>query len=221
MKKLVSDFALKCAYLFFPSILAEEDETTVEATNNDEEEKGKVVKLSRSRGPLVTLYRFWNRKNTDHFYTTNPAKYCLDGYKSRGSLCKRYRDYRYAKNVGRIYKRRYGKVKTLKLYLIRFLYTGNIVYPLYRAYNSRIRDHFYTTNCQEVLRAQKHGWKYQGVEGYCFKQYLPGINSPLYRYWRPGKDHFYTTNRNMRYWGMASSVARKYKYEGVACYVVI
>ena len=92
------------------------------------------------------------------------------------------------------------------------------VVPLYRYWNAGIRDHFYTTNFKE-LRRGAGGRAYEGIQGYCFKYFLPGLNRPLYRYWN-GKDHFYTTNAAET--GTTTHGARGkhgYTFEGITCYV--
>ena len=63
--------------------------------------------------------------------------------------------------------------------------------PLYRYWNPRIVDHFYTANYNE-LRRGNHNWKYEGVQCRLLRHRYSGT-VPLYRYWS-GRDHFYTTN---------------------------
>jgi len=67
---------------------------------------------------------------------------------------------------------------------------------LFRYWNTRLGDHFYTTNWNE-LEAGGQGWVYEGVQCYIFPNPAPG-STPLFRYWKGGdiKDHFYTTNWN-------------------------
>uniref|UniRef100_A0A1X7UWI2 DUF5648 domain-containing protein n=1 Tax=Amphimedon queenslandica TaxID=400682 RepID=A0A1X7UWI2_AMPQE len=146
---------------------------------------------------LVPLYRYHLSSGNDHFYTTNPHEI---GTTRPGTLG-RY-GYRSQGTVGKIYNRR----------------AGPDVVPLFRYWNSGIKDHFYTTNFNE-LACGAHGWKYEGIQGYCFKDYLPGINHPLYRYWS-GNDHFYTTNPHEI--GTTTPGAKGkhgYTSEGITCYV--
>lgn len=115
---------------------------------------------------LIPLYRYWNSRITDHFYTTNIneigtatlGQIGKHGYKSEGVVC----------------------------------YVPSPV-PLHRYWNSKIGDHFYTTNYNE-LRSGKNGWTYEGIQAKILSYQQPG-SIPLYRYW-VGKDHFYTTNIN-------------------------
>ena len=102
--------------------------------------------------------------------------------------------------------------------VIHFLNIALDVIPLYRYYNGGIKDHFYTTDYNELRRGAR-GWAYEGIQGYCFKYFLPGLNRPLYRYWN-GKDHFYTTNAAEI--GTTTHGRRGrhgYFSEGIACYV--
>lgn len=86
---------------------------------------------------------------------------------------------------------------------------------LQRYWNSRIGDHFYTTNWGE-LGAGGGGWQHEGVAG-CVMPYNDGISLPLYRYWnsRIG-DHFYTTS-----WNELGSGGNGWSYEGVAGWMPI
>jgi len=83
---------------------------------------------------------------------------------------------------------------------------------LYRYWNPRCCDHFYTTNWNE-LRSGAHGWRYEGIQCYVFKSKQHGT-VPLYRYWNPGGDHFYTTN-----WNELRNGAHGWRLEGIQCYV--
>ena len=91
--------------------------------------------------------------------------------------------------------------------------TGVNTVPLYRYWNGRIGDHFYTTNWRE-LGTGKHGWRYEGIQCHVLPQRRRG-SVPLYRYWngRIG-DHFYTTN-----WRELGSGRYGWRYEGIQCYV--
>jgi len=85
--------------------------------------------------------------------------------------------------------------------------------PLYRYWNSRICDHFYTTNWAE-LGSGNYGWKFEETQCYVYPAQHPGT-VPLYRYWSSSVgDHFYTTN-----WNELRSGAAGYVYESIQCYV--
>lgn len=82
------------------------------------------------------------------------------------------------------------------------------IVPLYRFLNST--DHLYTTNYGEGVGA---GYQYEGVQ--CFVDDSPDAGTvPLYRYFFPGRSHFYTTS-----WGELGGGGGGYNYEGVQCYV--
>ena len=147
----------------------------------------------------VPFYRYWNGR--DHFYTTNiheigtaiPGHLGKHGYRSEGT-------------AGRIHDTRvWGSV------------------PLYRYWNGR--EHFYTTNHHEIGTTVpgvtgKHGYKSEGIAGYCFPHQKCGrhdARKPLYRaYNHKSRDHFYTTNVHE----MARATSpTAYTFEGIACYI--
>ena len=161
-------------------------------------------------GRLVRLYRYCKAHGADHLYTTNPKEI---GTTTAGHVGRwAYTSEGY---VGHIYNNRVGKKALL---LVSLFLIANFLYPLYRYWNPRIVDHFYTTNFRELGRG-RGGWHYEGITGYCFMNYLPGINRPLYRYWN-GRDHFYTTNP-LEIGTITPGHKGKHGYrsEGVACYV--
>lgn len=67
--------------------------------------------------------------------------------------------------------------------------------PLYRAYNSTTKDHFYTTNAAEKNGPSgKTGYAFEKVEAYIFADAAAGT-VPLYRfYYDSSMMHYYTTN---------------------------
>jgi hypothetical protein len=113
----------------------------------------------------VPLYRYWNARATDHFYTTNwrelgPGRH---GWRFEGIQC-------------HVFPRRLE---------------GTV--PLYRYWNPRVADHFYTTNWRELGRG-RYGYRYEGIQCWVHAR-RPRSAVPLYRYWNPRvADHFYTTN---------------------------
>ncbi len=119
---------------------------------------------------LVTkpLYRYWNARLTDHFYTMNFAELGRgkDGWVLEGVQC----------------------------FLSPVRVPGMV--PLHRYWNAGIADHFYTTNLAELGLRGAHGWAPEGIAGWVYPQ-AGGGRVALLRYWnaRIG-DHFYTTNRN-------------------------
>lgn len=71
--------------------------------------------------------------------------------------------------------------------------------PLYRLYNGRVVDHFYTTNAAERDNARDRlGYTDEGVAGYVYGDTECGA-LPLYRLYSPGwNDHFYTMSYSER-----------------------
>ncbi|MCH8147426.1 MAG: S8 family serine peptidase [Planctomycetes bacterium] len=114
---------------------------------------------------LAGLYRYWNSRIGDHFYTTN--------FRELGNG-------------------RHGwRLEGIQCYVFPRRHAGCV--PLYRYWNPRIGDHFYTTNFRELGRG-RYGWRYEGVQCYVRTRRTAGT-IPLYRYWNPQiGDHFYTTN---------------------------
>ncbi|XP_019862934.1 PREDICTED: uncharacterized protein LOC109591703, partial [Amphimedon queenslandica] len=138
--------------------------------------------VKAASGSLVPLYRYLGSSNgTNHFYTTSPDEI---GTTTPGQIDKRgYRSEGIAAYI----------------YADPPLLVAPAVVPLYRYYHEGIRDHLYTTDFNELACGEGNpdGYNYEGIQGYCFKNSLPGINRPLYRYWSDNaNDHFYTTNES-------------------------
>ncbi|MFV2057413.1 MAG: S8 family serine peptidase [Thiohalomonadales bacterium] len=123
-----------------------------------------INRLIRTPVRTAPLYRYWNARTGDHFYTTNWREL------GRGRL-----GYRYEGVACYIFPRRVSATV-----------------PLYRYWNPRNTDHFYTTNWRELGRGRL-GYRYEGIQGYVQSRRVAG-SIPLYRYWNPRNgDHFYTT----------------------------
>jgi len=95
----------------------------------------------------MEIYRYWNGK--EHFYTNNPYEIGTD---VKGVTAK----YNYkCEGVGfKLYKEQ--EKETI---------------PIYRYYNPTSKDHFYTTNAEEIGTVQvgmlgKHNYKMEGILGY-------------------------------------------------------
>ena len=153
--------------------------------------------------PPTPLYRYWNPSTVDHFYTTN------------------------SNEIGTTSNGQRGKHGYVSEGVTSWVFTGQGqgMVPLYRYWKSQNRDHFYTTNIQEIGTAKpgavgKHGYKSEGIVGYCYPHSYTGT-VPLYRYWKGSvSDHFYTTNINEI--GTCTPGRRgKHGYvsEGIQCYV--
>merc|ERR1711916_396115 len=85
--------------------------------------------------------------------------------------------------------------------------------PLYRYYNTKVKDHFYTTNWASLGNAGSDGWRFEGVQAYIYKEKESG-SIPLYRYYSAAdKDHLYTTN----YLGREKD---GFKLQGISGYVL-
>ncbi len=108
---------------------------------------------------------------------------------------------------------RIGNRPNLRQMISRCTSTPVRTVPLYRYWNPRIGDHFYTTNWRELGRGRS-GWRYEGIQCYVFPRRIRG-SIPLYRYWNPRiGDHFYTTN-----WRELGRGRSGWRYEGIQCYV--
>lgn len=116
---------------------------------------------------LAALYRYWNPRIGDHFYTTN---------------------------FGELGQGRHGwRLEGIQCYVFPTRHAGTV--PLYRYWNPQVGDHFYTTNFAELGQG-RHGWRLEGIQCYVQQNRASG-SIPLYRYWNSSiGDHFYTTNFN-------------------------
>ena len=82
--------------------------------------------------------------------------------------------------------------------------------PLHHYVNSRNKNHFYTTNWNE-LESGKRDFLYSGVLCYIFKDPQTGA-VPLHRYFNT-RHHLYTSN-----WTELEN-GESYRYEGIAGYI--
>lgn len=97
-------------------------------------------------------------------------------------------------------------------------YTNTFLVPLYRLFNSKILDHFYTANYKEAMGATStYGYTLQGTIGKIAVNKPTSENCaklvPIYRH-NNGHDHFYTTNLQEA----IGSGQYGYKSEGIAGY---
>jgi len=125
-----------------------------------------------SRPPTVPVYRYLHGGSQDHFYTQNSGEIGVTesglsgahGYKCEGVA------FYLAENETEGYS------------------------PVYRLWNSRSKDHFYTASEDEKNSVHVHGYILEGVIGHISTSQIEGT-VPIYRYWNPSsKDHFYTSN---------------------------
>eukprot|EP00298_Acanthocystis_sp_HF-20_P017674 c21803_g1_i3.p1 GENE.c21803_g1_i3~~c21803_g1_i3.p1 ORF type:complete len:1064 (-),score=458.95 c21803_g1_i3:71-3262(-) len=123
------------------------------------------------------LYRYYSSQLRDHFYTSSSGEL---GVISSGIMAK------------------YSFVSEGLAGLVWINQIPGTV-PLYRYYNPRHVDHFYTTNPNEIATTTpgakgRYGYICEGNVGFVFTQ-GNDLTVPLYRYWNPSRvDHFYTTN---------------------------
>jgi len=93
---------------------------------------------------------------------------------------------------------RYGYVlenpKTKEFFLLKT--SSSNTKPVYRYYNPSNGDHLLTTDFNELNGTSgKHGYKYEFIIGYAYRNYTGGTNTPLLRYYnRVTGDHLYTIN---------------------------
>ena len=97
------------------------------------------------------LYRYWNNWMGDHFYTL------------------------YASEIGTTTPGSYGKYgyvcEGVAGYCLKHQVSGSV--PLFRYYNGGNRDHFYTTNSNEIGttvpgQVGKYGYQSEGIDCYVF-----------------------------------------------------
>lgn len=187
----------------------------------------------------VPLYRAYNSKSGDHFYTSDLAEYTQAisglGYSGEGT-------------AGYLYKSAVpGTVELFRLFLPskgKHFYTtnpaektsainqghkletspgfvsqsaGNGYYPLYRLFKPGNSDHFYTMSETERDNAtSKAGYVSEGIA--CYLKLNSGLlTTPFYRCVHlKTNNHFYTTSQAER----DDAIANKgYKSEGISCYV--
>jgi len=178
---------------------------------------------------LTPVYRYFNPKVNDHLYTTNAAEIGTTttgktgnlGYVSEGILgyispiefpggipIHRYyhtkkSDHFYTVNVNEIgtiivgHKGNHGyKYEGI----LGYAYPGeHHLNPVYRYYHEGVKDHFYTTNNEEIGTTVpggegKLGYKSEGLGFQIFTHHHHGLK-PVYRYYHAKiHDHFYTAN---------------------------
>ncbi|MCQ2231038.1 MAG: hypothetical protein MJZ30_04205 [Paludibacteraceae bacterium] len=90
--------------------------------------------------------------------------------------------------------------------------------PLYRFFNSKTFDHFYTANYDEYkkLRETSQSYKYEGIVGYVFSSKQRGYNEVYRLYNGKTGEHFYTTSRDE----VNRCEAKGFKYERIEFYVM-
>jgi hypothetical protein len=151
---------------------------------------------------LVPIYRYWHAANTDHFYTEKAAEIGTTNVGQAGN---------------------HGYVSEGIAFHV-FAHNHNGLVPVYRYWSAAAKNHFYTTNVDEigtthVGQAGKHGYVYEGVIGHVSPNPFPG-GIPIYRYNKDDSDHFYTTNAGEIGKTHQGEVGNHgYKVEGILGYV--
>lgn len=118
----------------------------------------------------VNVFRLFNSKTGDHFYTT-------DFYERVNNSCTSFMGYMLQGPAFRAYPTASG---------------GHS--PVYRMYSPSTKHHFYTISAVERDSALSHGFNYEGVAYYANTSQQGG-DVPVYRlYASVRNDHFYTTS---------------------------
>eukprot|EP00163_Fabomonas_tropica_P019004 TRINITY_DN3343_c0_g1_i1.p1 TRINITY_DN3343_c0_g1~~TRINITY_DN3343_c0_g1_i1.p1 ORF type:complete len:796 (+),score=260.60 TRINITY_DN3343_c0_g1_i1:335-2722(+) len=195
----------------------------------------------------VPLYKFWNIRMGDHRFSTErqtPAGYQFKGivgYVAKKQGKNTVALYSYLSNsagdslvttdqrtvpAGYSLQATEGYVYPPK-YIVNPNETGKkanrvpMLIPLYRYFNPRSADHFYTTNWKELNRVtDMKDWNFEGIAGMVMSEWEPGT-VPLYRFWNIRTlDHFYTINKDaVSQNGKLNSDTHGWKNEGIECFV--
>ncbi|WP_431854116.1 matrixin family metalloprotease [Azospirillum sp.] len=147
------------------------------------------------------VYRFFNRSNGTHFYTSSTAE----------------RDY----VINTLSTMSYEGVAFTSIAST----TGGAA-PVYRFFNRQVGSHFYTINAAErdnVINTLSNVYSYEGEAYSAYTSDSAGAtaagSSPLYRFFnRQTGSHFYTVSAGERD-NVISTLSNIYSYEGVAYYV--
>ncbi|MDR6785978.1 hypothetical protein ABIE26_004552 [Pedobacter africanus] len=177
----------------------------------------------------VPLYRFVNRTNGNHFYSTNDNDGFIPGYSTHGIVCYVYSSqvskslpvyghhtliaglhvYRYSNSPGTFWGYSF---EDEYFYLLQNKQPTTYPLPeedcaeLYQYYSDDLGDHYYTT----VKKDYGLGFQFERVLGYVHTIQKPGT-VPLYVYYSArDEDHFYTR---------VKQDYDSYRYEGIVGYV--
>ncbi len=127
-----------------------------------------------SRAGLSPVYRFYNKKGTDHFYT-------ISSYEKDQIIASNRQDWQYEEIAF------YASTTPRSLY-----------HAVYRFYNKNGTDHFYTTSSHEkdqIIASNKHDWKYEGIAFYVPQTSSGNVSTHRF-YNKNGTDHFYTVSEH-------------------------
>jgi len=151
---------------------------------------------------VVIVHRYWDGVNSDHFYTCNADEI---GTTVNGA-------------TGKLGYKCEGPAFTV------FNHHHHGLVPVFRYYDAKNHNHFYTTNAAEIGTTHpghigNHGYQCEGILGYVSSNEFPG-SVPIYRYYLDQHhDHLYTCNGNEIGTTVVGSVGNHtYKCEGVLGY---
>jgi len=183
--------------------------------------------LHKHRNCLVSLLKYdkdeTNRHGRvkDHFYTTDEWE--IGKWKVPKHVGKKgFGKYKFEGIMGRCLNHHHNPW----WYWERKTHTHCGAIPLYRYYNQRYKDHFYTTNEWEIDcivpgREGKYGYRYEGIA--CFVFPTNGNERglvPIHRYYnRENVDHAYTLNPNEFGTTVLGQTKNGYTYEGIQGYM--
>jgi len=124
----------------------------------------------------VPLYRFYNTRNPDHFYTTSAEE--------RDNVLSNYPDYVFEGVECFVYDHQLPGTK-----------------PVHRFVNTNSGDHFYTIDADAIDQIAEHipSYNYEGIAFYA-KEYQSGNSVPFHRFYHNGAgNHFYTASEEEKY----------------------
>ena len=169
IRRLIADLLL--AFLLVPLLsipaLAEEAEPTDEPLEAVADESDP---LEVNSGGTVNVYRLYNRKTSEHLYTTSKKEYDTLPYRTHGDwMCE---------GVAWIAPKKSST-------------------PVFRLYNKGLGDHHYTTSKGERDALTRKGWRYEGVAFYSDDSKRVPLYR-LYNGRLKAGQHHYTTSKGER-----------------------
>jgi hypothetical protein len=129
-----------------------------------------IYPATAPKSGTVPVFRYFNVRNGDHFYTTN--------FNELGGGSVGTNGYRF-EGVG----------------FFAFPSQATNTVPVLRYFNTRNGDHFYTTNFNELGNAGNGGWVLENRTAFFVHQTQINGSVPVLRFYN-GSDHFYTKNND-------------------------
>jgi N-acetylmuramoyl-L-alanine amidase len=156
-----------------------------------------TIASATSAGPVISVYRFWNRATGTHFYTASESE--MQRVVATWPTIFRLEGVAYTVDTS----------------------PGYATQPLYRFYNFRKGVHFYTASAAErddILARLGGTFRLEGVA----YQVIPssaGTGTPVYRFYNFRRDvHFYTASAAERD-DVVARLSGTYRLEGIAYWV--